>query len=413
MSLLLDTVTVAPRKADTDSPRKLHIAWLCPFVPRLGWGGATRSHHLIRQAARQHDVDVLAVTDEEFSKEGVPAEVRRVHFFRPDFDEHTAKIESLKRGLPVMQLIRQSAELDSWLERHGHEYDAVVAEFTTMSWASFPAKAFKVLNMHNIEHELVLRTAKCSIGAKKLFRLQDGWKLRAAEKKAAARFDLVVTCSDRERDIVARWRGVKQVATVPNGVDTKEYMLPRTNPEAAGTDLLFVGTMNYFPNVQAVHFLKKNVMPRIWSERPETAVRIVGVNPTEDVLALTSERFRIVGGVPEVASWYQNAKVFIVPLLSGSGTRLKIVEAAAAGAPVVSTPVGAEGLNLKDGVEIVKAEQPEKFAEACLELLADPARRSAIAADAQSRIRREYEWESIGGKFVRRIAELASQEVRA
>lgn len=157
---------------------------------------------------------------------------------------------------------------------------------------------------------------------------------------------------------------------VPNAV--REPAAARTadessslEPSPAGYDLLFVATLGYEPNADAARWLATEVAPLL----PEVRIAIIGAGPGPDVLALASERITIAADVPEVTSWYRNSRVCVVPIHSGAGTRTKIPEAWAHGRPVVSTTIGAEGLNVQ-GAAII-ADDAQAFADACARLLAD------------------------------------------
>jgi glycosyltransferase involved in cell wall biosynthesis len=164
------------------------------------------------------------------------------------------------------------------------------------------------------------------------------------------------------------------------------------DPEA--TNLLSVATMHYPPNAEALRWFRDLVWPRIRAAHPAASVDVAGPRPPDDLTqwGLADERARVHGYVADLAPLYRTAAVFIVPLHSGSGVRVKILEAMARGIPVVSTTVGAAGLDLRHGEHLLIADTPDQFAKAVLTLLHDPAQRAALAGAARARVLELYDW---------------------
>lgn len=197
-------------------------------------------------------------------------------------------------------------------------------------------------------------------------------KYRQLEQEYLPRFDKVYVCNEQDRAEISRDYGCPAVAVVPNAV-----RMPETQPgvRAAGPfTLLFIGTMNYEPNEDAAVFFCAEVLPvlRQRATRPFQVV-IAGRRPTPRVTALASSpEVLVTGEVAEVADCYQGAHVVIVPLRAGGGTRIKILEACSYRRPVVSTVIGAEGLKVSPGRELLVADSAEQFAEHCLFLMKEP-----------------------------------------
>jgi glycosyltransferase involved in cell wall biosynthesis len=187
---------------------------------------------------------------------------------------------------------------------------------------------------------------------------------------------------------------------VPNGVDVDRF--PFLDVDSAEPDhVVFVGTYRYVPNVDAVHWFVRDIWPRIRAARPTARCTLVGMDPPPSVHRLAQvPGINVVGTVPDVQPWLARATVVVVPLRSGSGTRFKILEAFAAGRPVVSTRIGAEGLAVEDGIHLLLADDPASFAEAAIQLLADPERRWSLARAARELVEREYAWPRIGEKLL-------------
>ncbi|HBY62919.1 MAG TPA: glycosyl transferase family 1, partial [Solibacterales bacterium] len=170
------------------------------------------------------------------------------------------------------------------------------------------------------------------------------------------------------------------------------------------TTLVFVGSMDWMPNIDGVDWFLAEVWPLIRERRPETTLAIVGRTPPQRFLERRD--ISVTGTVPDVRPYLWSGRLSIVPLRIGGGTRLKIYEAMAAGLPVVSTTVGAEGLEV-DGTEIALGDTPRDFADACLRLLAGEEARRRQAAAALSRVAARFSWEQVARSFERTLIEKA------
>ena len=191
--------------------------------------------------------------------------------------------------------------------------------------------------------------------------------------------------------------GAKRVVVVPNGVDCDAYAgLPVARREGPPT-LLYVGSMAWPPNASAARFLATQVLPAIRQQLPEARLLLVGRDPGPDVLALAGPGtgVEVAANVSDVMPYYRAAHVLAVPLQSGGGTRLKILEAFAAGVPVVSTPVGCEGIDAINGSHLAIAERDD-FVPAILRLLNTPHLSSTLAHRARTLARQQYDWSVVG-----------------
>ena len=197
--------------------------------------------------------------------------------------------------------------------------------------------------------------------------------------------------------------GVQRVAAVPTGVDVA-YFQPTAEAQPA-TDLVFVGSMDWMPNIDGAVWFVNEVLPLIRRKMPDCSLGVVGRTPGREVteLAERESRIRITGTVADVRPWLWESKVSIVPLRIGGGTRLKIYEGMAARTPVVSTTVGAEGLDITPGENILIADEPEAFAEACVRLLNDGNERRRLADAAWQHVETKHSWEAAAVQFERAL----------
>src|SRR5262249_31764722 len=201
--------------------------------------------------------------------------------------------------------------------------------------------------------------------------LRDQWrKTLAYEREACHRFDQVVAVSAEDREIIQREYKVAEVADVPTGVDT-EYFRPRGSSAPALNRLVFTGSMDWLPNEDGIRYFTEEILPRIKQVVPDVTLTVVGRNPFPGLVELSRRdpSITVTGRVDDVRPFMESATAYVVPLRIGGGTRLKIYEAMAMGLPLISTTIGAEGLPVRDGAELLLADAPEAFAAAVVRIL--------------------------------------------
>lgn len=208
-----------------------------------------------------------------------------------------------------------------------------------------------------------------------LFGVLDLVKLWNAERHWEGEGHWAVVCSERDAGLLRRWR--KRVWVVRNAVDLPSTIHPML--KASAETLLFVGTFLHKPNIEAVHYFVSKIFPLILQSRPSVRLQLVGSDPPAEIRALERHsQIFVAGSVESVGPFLRDASVVVVPLLSGAGTRLKILEAMSHRKAVVSTSVGAEGLAIEHGREILLADLPSEFASFCVELLTNDGRRRQL-----------------------------------
>jgi glycosyltransferase involved in cell wall biosynthesis len=242
------------------------------------------------------------------------------------------------------------------------------------------------------------------------FRLE-AVKMDRYERAAVKRFTHVVAVSERDRQEMARMIDPSRITVVPTGVDVERYRAA-AGQSAVEPIVLFLGSMDWEANVDAVDYFCRDVWPIIRAAVPNARFRIVGRNPHPRVLRLASESVEVTGSVPSVVEHLQQAAVFVVPLRIGGGTRLKIFEAMAAGRAVVSTAVGAEGLDVHDGVDVLLADTAPRFAEQVISVLGDTRKRRSLE-QAAAALAAKYDWSVIATQFeavLHRASNVASRD---
>jgi glycosyltransferase involved in cell wall biosynthesis len=255
-----------------------------------------------------------------------------------------------------------------------------------------------VLFQHNVESALWRRQAQYeqNVAKRALFWIE-ATKMDRYERATIKRFQSVIAVSEHDRALMLAMVPDAEVTVVPTGVDLDHFRRPSMAAPFHPV-VLFLGSMDWPANIDGVEFFCAEVWPRVVAAVPNARFQVVGRKPPQRIQRLASDSVEIVGGVDSVLPHLHGATVFVVPLRIGGGTRLKIYEAMAAGLPIVSTTVGAEGLDVSDGQDVLLADDPARFGDAVIELLRDEERRTSIA-DAALATAQRFDWSAIATAF--------------
>jgi sugar transferase (PEP-CTERM/EpsH1 system associated) len=396
----------------------LRVLVVAPYLPYPPWfGGAVRIYHLVRTLARDHEVTLLALA--------TPAERDAA---RPLWDicaaVHTVEHPAGERWRRLYQARSLVGSAYFYYKYHSPEltramralfarqtFDAVQIEFSQMAYCHVPDGPLRVLDEHNVEYQLLQRIWRNERAPlRRLYSYVQARKFRRDELAACRRMDAVLTTSLEDRNLLASELVGTPIRVVPNGVDT-EFFRPGTEDEDP-RKLLFTGAMNYAPNADGVAHFCADILPIIRAVVPEVSLSVVGRDPPPRVQSLAREGVAITGTVPDVRPWMNRAAVFVVPLRVGGGTRLKILEAMASGRPVVSTSLGCEGLDVKDGHNILVADTPAAFAAAVVRCLRDPELRRTLGAHGRALVQERYQWDAIGRGLSDFLTEMRESSAR-
>ena len=273
-----------------------------------------------------------------------------------------------------------------------------------------------VSDWHNIESEILRRYGQAASSPwRKAYARHAAGKLESYERWFVNQCDLHVTVSERDRErLIGDYGCGKPVVVIENGIPFAYFA-----GEASAQDrqrprsrILFVGAMDYHANVAAAQDFAREVWPALRAAAPHLVFTVVGRNPPPALRALAgSDGIEITGTVPDVRPYYRDAVAAVVPLRVGGGTRIKILEAMAAGVPVVSTVLGAEGLTATPGEHYLLADSSAQMLAALQGLLADPARAERLSAAGRDFVHRRHDWSLLGDQLARHLLELASKTV--
>lgn len=408
----LDRFTLS-RSVQRQAP--LNILFLCPYFPYPpAHGGAVRMYNVIRRLGARHRIHLLSFIDREEERAGVPEMERycssvRTFLRRPRLSDHNpfgpdplclTEFESAAMRRAIREtLVEQSI-------------DVIQVDYTQMAHYLYASPHWlTVLTEHDLSF----------LSAWRLFRNQP-WSLAKGrdfvgylkmldyELDVCRRYDLVLTVTPREADELKSYApGVRVSAAAPTGVDAR-YLAATADPTLPElpTSLLFVGYFPHRPNVDAILYFARDVYPLIKAEAPEARLTIVGKEPPAEVAALSEDSSITVSGfVEDIRACYQRHTVFVAPIRYGAGVRVKIIEAMAAGAPVVATSLGVEGIVCQPGDDLLVADSPADFARSVVRLLRDAKLRCRIATNGRRVALEHYDFDAI----VRNLEQLYFDEL--
>jgi polysaccharide biosynthesis protein PslH len=393
------------------SPDRLDILYVSQMPaspPRFG--AQARIHGLMTQLARRHNLTAAMLVDDEFDadecRRAMQLYCREVVMIpnrrsRPGLAKRLLQVRSLASIRSFERLRFTVPELQQSLDRvlRAKRFDVINLEFPYLGHYDLrKAPAGKkppalVVDSHEIAHDLARQFARTggSVG-RRLYAGANWRKLRREELGTYRDADGVYLCSAAdERRLLSEAPGIR-TAVVPNAADV-EYFQPRaTDPPPDGRTVVYFGLLSTVPNIDAVVHFVQDIWPRIAAAHPEARFKIIGGRPPPSLRALAGPRVELTGFVSDLRPHLSAAAAVVVPLRLGGGTRLKIVEAMAMGKAIVSTTLGAEGIDAVTGREILVEDQPAAFADAVNRLLAEPSLAARIGRSARQLTVERYGW---------------------
>lgn len=399
----------------------MKVLVISPFYPYpVTSGGHSRIYNLICRTGRKHEIRLLSLLD--------PTLISRAQHFEglhgdplfitaPCNSRFSERLEDTILSWTWSRFLKRRL---LWLKGYPHrvvlsyfpnltqmltnlitrcKFDIVQVEYTEMGLyvpliRKMSPSTHVILDEIDISFVPLERRARLSQGLKARWYRSEAARMRSFEYRLWTYCDEILTMSEVDRNHVLAIDRGKLVRVVPNGVDTAYYRFYRRREESR--KVIYLGYLNHPPNVEGLLYFSRNILPRIKESVPEVTVEVVGGgNPPEIDHLRKDPAFRFHGFVQDIEHLMRDCRVMIVPLLSAGGTRLKILEAFAAGIPVVSTSIGCEGLNAVDDQEILVSDHPDAFAQRVLELLSDVEKSNAMAERARKLVEERYDWDSI------------------
>jgi glycosyltransferase involved in cell wall biosynthesis len=295
-------------------------------------------------------------------------------------------------------------------------FDAAIIDFIFMSPYRALLPAATVLQEQNIESDIFrqyadlpnITEAKISGVRKNRAFWKATWMLMAEfENKMWQSFPLRITVSEKDKLEMDSRCPFGRTIVIPNGVNTHTVaLIPRTSSRK----ILFMGTMDYYPNTDAAVYFASSVMPFIWRKDPEISLCIAGLRPPESVMALASDsRVEVIANPASMREVASQCCLSVVPLRLGGGTRLKILDSFAMGLPVVSTSLGCEGLSLMDGRHILIRDDAGSFADAVLQVISDNILANTLRESGRKLVEERYDWGMIFTRLEQELLQLAEK----
>jgi glycosyltransferase involved in cell wall biosynthesis len=402
--------------------RILHLTPELPYWPG-GTGGATRQFNLLKQLVELgNDVTVVApATPGQFERRHdlEAAGIHPVLHQRPP-SRVTETLATLAREPSLVPAVVSRPVL-AWQvavfwhhlrplalrEIGAREPDVVLVEhdFAAHWAADLPEQLPKAVTLENLTWRYYRTRARAAQPAARLFFAAEAWRFARHDRRELRRFGLAIAMSE---DDAAGLRELSDmpVAVVANGVDTSG--LPPLPDSEAAPNVLFTGTLAYPPNAQGIRWFVKRVWPAVLAQHPDAQLRIVGRGAGRAVRELAERPgVELVGPVPDLGPYFEQATAAIVPVLSGGGTRLKAVEAMSSQRAIVSTRLGVEGLAVEPGRHALVEDDPEAFGRAVATLLQDGARRRELASAGRRLVEERYDWRVLGERLAAELETLA------
>ncbi|HKW94463.1 MAG TPA: glycosyltransferase family 4 protein [Methylomirabilota bacterium] len=386
-------------------------------------GGRLRSLHMVDELSRRHRVGLVTTHPPGDDPTGLVSRL-------PGCE----RIDSIPYALPKQDTVRFARDVaGSWASRYPADLwrwrvpavrarirqrlaegvDLFVADFL-VAMPNLPAVSGVpvVLFEHNVEHMIWKRLYQVEKRPWRRALLAVEWrKMRRYEAEACARAGLTVAVSEADRAMLSACAPGADIRAVPTGVDTA-YFHPNGATETPAT-LVFTGSMDWYPNEDAVLYFLDAIFPEVRREVPGVSLAVVGRDPSDRVRAAgAAAGIRVTGTVQDVRPYVAEAAVYVVPLRVGGGTRLKIFEALAMGKAVVSTRIGAEGLPIVADRHFLQADTPAAFAQAVIGLLKDADRRRALGLAGRRLVEDRYSWGQVTREFEGHCQELISRHAR-
>lgn len=383
--------------------RILFLALELPYPPDSG--GRIRTFNMLKQIARRHEVTLVSFGDASDASalttlRALCSDVIAVQCPKTAQRHLIHKLRELPVRYPVSLETYRSVEMTETIRSLVSDGSCEIAHIDFIHMAQY-AEVLKplplVLTHHNIEGQVLQR---------ELDLLSDGsliqrWATKLENNRwvrfeidASRKADAIVAVSQEDAEYFRGRIDETPTFIVPNGVDTNYYQY--TNSTNIEETMLYTGRMDYGPNVDAMIWFCQEIFPIIYQKKPELKLKIVGRDPVPEVLALEEiDGITVIGGVKDIRPFFQQAKLYVVPLRYGGGTRLKILEAMAMGVPIVSTSLGCEGLELVHGNDLLVADEPSGFALSVFDLCNSADLRSSLAVCSRKIVEEKYDWKNL------------------
>jgi glycosyltransferase involved in cell wall biosynthesis len=398
----------------------LFLAQVPPYPPDSG--SKIRNYHVLRSLARSHQVTLLAFTRGEDQR--VQAERLRGHGIkvvtvplrRSRWRDALHMLRSLYRREPFLVLRDRSAAMRSQIRQllDRESYDVLHVDQLTMSqYAGMASKhgVRVVLDAHDVVSEVVERVSRTApkLSLERWAARLEKARLRDFEAASCKSADMVLAVTERDRATLSALADERtRVHTIPIGVDCSTSTPTSRRPEK---NLLFLGTLFYPPNSDAVEWFLREIYPQVRIRVPDVRFVVAGARPSARLrsLARGDSTVDLIGYVSDLAELYSTSAAMVVPVRAGGGMRVKVLEAFANRVPVISTSLGCEGIDAERGRDLLVADTATEFARSVARVLVDPEIGPQLAASARRLVELNYDWRVLVPRLESAYSELVAE----
>jgi glycosyltransferase involved in cell wall biosynthesis len=395
------------------------ILFLTQILPYpLDSGAKIRQYYMLRHLARHHEVTLVSFRRGDDPPEAIKhlrsicQSVHPVPMRRSPWRNLQAAAKGILTGLPMVIARDEIAEMETTLRQLAteHAFDLIHADQLSMAWwgrlaakLAGPTRPPTLLDEHNAIYLLTRRMADTERNpARRAIMAREARAFARYEAQMCRSFDALLTVTEEDREhllalfpLDEREQLVIKFTVVPICVDP-EQVSPIVHQNSGAPTILHLGTMFWPPNVNGVLWFAREVLPLVHEQVPEARFVVVGKNPPAEVQALASDpRVEVTGYVADPMPYLEAANAFVVPLHAGGGMRVKIVDGWLWGLPIVSTPIGAEGIKVRDGENLLVAEDAPAFAEGTVRLLTNPDLNERLRVSGRSWVESHYAWQAV------------------
>ncbi len=389
-------------------PRKQKILFLSPCIPYpVNNGGRMRTWIFLNTLAAEYDVSLLCLMekhDEEATLKALEGRFQNLWAVKPAYKQQHSLSERCKNlfsGIPWEIGFTYSREFEARLNEilRGEHYDFIFARY--MATAKYLLSAKHLLRQVIIDLddlEFIKSSREISVGNlegsyDKYRRQFNNWLYKRYHKRLA-NVATTIVCSEHDRKQLSKQLGISNISIIANAIEVKKYSAAAVFDRTAfdKKTILFCGNLDYEPNAEGLKWFLEKIWPNITRSQPSVRLNIVGSCKEDQFSKFADNKSIFVFyNVPDVLPFYRDCALTVVPLRIGGGTRIKILEACAYRRPVVSTSVGAEGLDLRNEQDCLIADSPEKFAQACLDVLTDFNKAISLSSSGFQRVTDYYD----------------------
>ncbi len=384
----------------------LFISFDFPFPPT--GGSISRDYNLIKQLSKHHELFWINRTTRGKVKDNYISEMQKyfklMKIVEWDYRQNYAElVKSLFTNEPYIIRRFRSSEMKNTVEKmiNDNEFDLILCDHIYLAQylpETIVGKMPVIPNNEDCGFTFYKRMSENSGFIRKLYARSQWEKILKYEIAVLEKFKSYITTSENEKELISSYYDKARIFVIENGVDTGYFKFREHQP--SGANLIFTAWFGYYPNVEAVNYFVRDIFPLIRKVLPDATFTIAGKEPPQSVIDLGKmDGIKVTGYVEDIRTLLRDANVAVIPLKSGGGTRLKILEAMSSGIPVVSTPIGAEGLRYSEGENILIGKSDRDFAEKTVRVIRDSSLAEGLSLKARLLVEEEYDWEIIGDKL--------------